>query len=84
MRTPVVPSALLLIGCLCVSLLTGCAPKKATATLTEKDRASFRGGPMPASARQEMAKWIEKSQSNQKKATGSGPTAAEAASAAIR
>jgi len=66
----------------------GCAPKTTTAsTLTEKDRATFKGGPMPASARQEMAEWIKKSQAKHKPTSGAaptGPTAAEQAAAAMK
>jgi len=84
MNTRIVPSTILLSLCLIGTGLTGCASKQGgTSTLTEKDRASFRGGPMPANARQEMAKWIQKSQAKQKK-TGTGPTAAEAAAAAMK
>jgi len=66
----------------------GCAPKTTTAsTLTEKDRATFKGGPMPASAREKMAEWIKKSQAKNKPANGAaptGPTAAEQAAANMK
>jgi len=57
---------------------TGCAQKETATAITEKDRAAFKGGPMPESARQQMARWIQRNQANQKKA-GNGPTAADTA-----
>jgi len=67
MNTRIVHFAVLLSLCLIGTDLTGCASKQASSKLTEKDRAAFRGGPMPANARQEMAKWIQKSQAKQKR-----------------